>query len=66
MKGNVFQCYEEQTDRRQYPKTIEALAVYAKENLDYHTDLEGLFATPMKVPSISLPVEPAPQVPLPN
>jgi hypothetical protein len=56
MGGNVFQCYEEQDDRRQYAKTIEALDAYAKKNLSYTADLAPLFATKMTAPSIERPV----------
>jgi hypothetical protein len=30
MNGHVFECYDEQVDRRQYEKTIEALEGYIK------------------------------------
>jgi hypothetical protein len=33
MNNNVFECYDEQSDRRQYAKTLEALEGYAKKNL---------------------------------
>ena len=59
MKGHVFQCFDEQTDRLQFDKTVKALAAYAKHNLRYHTDIGCLFNTPMRVPTIALPVEPA-------
>ncbi|KAI2512761.1 Reverse transcriptase (RNA-dependent DNA polymerase) [Fragilaria crotonensis] len=42
MNGNVFQCYEEQADRRQYAKTIEALDAYVKKKLNYSADLAPL------------------------
>jgi hypothetical protein len=32
MNGNVFECYDEQTDRRQFAKTVEALEGYVKES----------------------------------
>jgi hypothetical protein len=31
MNGNVLECYEEQSDRRQYAKTLEALESECKE-----------------------------------
>jgi hypothetical protein len=55
MNGNVFQCYEEQVDRRQYAKTIEALDAYVKKKLTYSADLAPLFAAKMGVPIIDLP-----------
>jgi hypothetical protein len=42
MNANVFQCYEEQTDRRQFSKTIEALEAYTKKNLKFAEDLAPL------------------------
>jgi hypothetical protein len=33
MNGNVFECYEEQSDPRQYTKTVEALEGYVKKTL---------------------------------
>jgi hypothetical protein len=43
MNGNVFECYEEQSDRRQYTKTVEALEGYVKKTLKYSEDLAPLF-----------------------
>ncbi|KAI2501022.1 hypothetical protein MHU86_13434 [Fragilaria crotonensis] len=45
MNGHVFQCFEEQSDRRQYAKTIEALDGYVKKNLTYSADMAPLFAS---------------------
>jgi hypothetical protein len=47
MNGNVFECYDEQTDCRQYMKTIEALK--------YAEDLAPLFAAKMKIPTLEKP-----------
>ncbi|KAI2503212.1 hypothetical protein MHU86_11235 [Fragilaria crotonensis] len=60
MNGNVFECYDEQTDRRQYAKTVEALEGYAKKNLKYAEDLATLFATEMKLPTLEKPMRPGP------
>jgi hypothetical protein len=60
MNGNVFQCYEEQVDRRQYAKTVEALDAYVKKKLTYSADLAPLFATTMRTPTIDLPGDLAP------
>ncbi|KAI2508903.1 Reverse transcriptase (RNA-dependent DNA polymerase) [Fragilaria crotonensis] len=61
MNGNVFQCYEEQADRQQYAKTLEALDAYVKKKLStYSADLAPLFATTMRTPTIDLPVDLAP------
>jgi Zinc knuckle len=58
MHGNVFECYDEQTDRRQYAKTVEALMGYAKKNLKCAEDLKSLFATEMTNPTLERPVRP--------
>ena len=58
MNGNVFECYDEQTDRRQYAKTVEALEGYAKKTLKYAEDLATLFATEMRLPSLEKPMRP--------
>jgi hypothetical protein len=39
MNGNDFECYNEQSDRRQYAKSIEALEGYVKKNLDFSEDV---------------------------
>jgi hypothetical protein len=57
MNGNVFECYEEQTDRRQYGKTIEALDSYSKKHLKYSADLAALFGETMSEPIINMPEE---------
>jgi hypothetical protein len=44
MNGNVFECYNEQSDRRQYAKSIEALEGYVKKNLEFSEDVAVLFA----------------------
>jgi hypothetical protein len=55
MNGNVFECYEEQSDRRQFSKTIECLDAYAKKTLMYSADLAPLFATKMAAPVVERP-----------
>ena len=44
MNGNVFECHDEQTDRRQFAKTLDALQGYAKKNLKFYEDLKPLCA----------------------
>ena len=56
MNGNVFECYEEQSDRRQFSKTIECLDAYTKKTLTYSADLASLFATKMAAPVVEHPV----------
>jgi hypothetical protein len=51
MNGNVFECHEEQTDRRQYAKTLEALQGYVKKNLKFADDIAPLFAATMVRPN---------------
>ena len=58
MQGNVFECYDEQVDRRQYVKTMEALEIYTKKNLKFYEDVKPLFAVTMTAPNIPLPEEP--------
>jgi len=64
MNGHVFECYDEQTDRRQYSKTLEALQEYCKKHLKFAEDLAPLFAVDMYSPvietPIDLPIEPVP------
>ena len=39
MCGHVFECFvEEQNDRQQYGKTVEALDAYARKTLPYSAD----------------------------
>ncbi len=52
MCGNVFECFDEQSTRRQYRKTVEALEGYIKKNLRYSKDMAPLFAETMKTPTV--------------
>jgi hypothetical protein len=58
MQGNVFECYDEQADRRQYVKTMESLEIYAKKNFKFYEDVKPLFAVTMIAPNVPLPEEP--------
>jgi hypothetical protein len=58
MNGNVFECYDEQYDRRQYTKTVEALESYVKKNITNSEDLQSLFADETKEPAINEPEDP--------
>jgi hypothetical protein len=58
MNANVFECYEEQSDRRQYSKTLEALESYVKKSLKYSEDMSTLFAETMATPKVGMPVDP--------
>jgi hypothetical protein len=55
MNGNVFECYNEQSDRRQYAKAIEALEGYIKKNLVFSEDLASLFAPTPALPVLARP-----------
>jgi hypothetical protein len=39
MQGNVFECYSEQRDRRQFAKTMEILEIYSKKKFQHFQDL---------------------------
>ncbi len=54
MNGNVFECYDEQTDRRRFlSKAVEALEGYAKKSLKYAEDLaSSLFGTETRLPAL--------------
>jgi hypothetical protein len=58
MNGHVFECFDEQGDRRQYSKTVEALEGYVKKSLKFSEDLAPLFATNMIAPTVAMPAEP--------
>jgi hypothetical protein len=55
MNNNVFECYDEQSDRRQYAKSLEALEAYVKKNLRHSDDLAKLFSEEMKEPTVTKP-----------
>ena len=54
MNGHVFECYDEQNDRRQYTKTRDALDGYVKKNLKFVEDLLPLFAEEMEEPVLEV------------
>ena len=57
MNGNVFECYEEQTDRRQYAKTLQAFEAHARKSLECAADLAPLFASTPAQPVIAEPAD---------
>jgi hypothetical protein len=65
MGGNVFECYEEQTDRRQYIKTVDALQGHVKKTMKYPEDLASLFASECRMPVLVRPPKPVPPPPVP-
>ena len=56
MNGHVFECYEEQTDRRQFARTSEELHGYVKKKLKFYEDIAPLFASDMAEPVVRRPV----------
>ena len=55
MNANVFECFEEQTDRRQFVKTREALKAYVKKNLKFAEDVSSLFSDDMEELQLEIP-----------
>ena len=55
INGNVFECFEEQMDRRQYARIVAALEGHVKKILKYSEDLASLFAEDMMPPIIAMP-----------
>jgi hypothetical protein len=58
MNGNVFECYDEQTDRRQCTKTVEALESHNKKMCKSSEDLTPLFATESCLPVLAASPKP--------
>ena len=58
MQGNVFECYDEQRDRRQFAKSLENLEIYSKKKFQHFQDLAPLFAVNMSEPAVAAPAEP--------
>ena len=54
MNGHVFECFDEQGDRKQFTKTLEALGEYAKKNVRYPEDLAPLFADTIASPKLDM------------
>ena len=55
MNGHVFECFDEQGDKRQYAKTLEALDCYTKKTLKFSEDFAPLFAVESSEPAIEKP-----------
>jgi hypothetical protein len=56
MNGHTFGCYDEQGDKRQFVKTLEALAQHARKTYKFSEDFASLFATESSAPSVEKPV----------
>ena len=57
MNTNVFECFEEQTEHRQFAKTREALEAYVKKNLNFAEDVSSLFSDDVEEPQLEIPTE---------
>jgi hypothetical protein len=55
MNGHVFECFDEQSDCRQFNKTVKALGEYTKKTLRYSEDLAPLFANLIALPTLGEP-----------
>ena len=58
-------CYEEQTDRRKYTKTVEALQGHVKKTMKHPEDLASLFVTECRMPVLVRPPKPVAAPPAP-
>jgi hypothetical protein len=58
MNGNVFECYNEQSVRRQFTKTVEAIQGHVEKTLKYSEDLALLFGAQSKIPVLAKPTKP--------
>lgn len=47
MQGKVFECHDEQNDRRQFAKTMKHLQIYAKKKFQHYQDMAPIFAVNM-------------------
>ena len=61
MNGHTFGCFDEQGDKRQYVKTIEALEQYTRKTYKFSEDFASLFAHTPSTPTVTKPI-PIPKV----
>ena len=54
MNGNVFECFEEQSNRMQFIETCEALEAYAKKTMDHPEDMAALFDEDIDEPTVEV------------
>jgi hypothetical protein len=59
MNGHIFGCFDEQGDKRQYAKTMEALSQYANKTYKFSEDFVSLFSPTPSTPSVTRPTAPA-------
>ena len=50
MNGHTFGCFDEQGDKRQYVKTVEALSQYANKTYTFSEDFSSLFLAEATAP----------------
>ena len=62
MNAHVFECYEEQSDYRQFSKTREALEGDVKKNLKVTEEMATLLTKEMEEPSLKNPLGPEPRL----
>ena len=55
MNGHVFECFDEQSNRKQFDKMVEALAEYTTKTLKYSEDLAPLFGDTITLPALDEP-----------
>jgi hypothetical protein len=55
MNSHVFECYDEQSDRGQFAKTVDALESYVKKTMKNLEDLASLFAPQQSLPVLTKP-----------
>jgi hypothetical protein len=61
MNGHIFGCFDEQGNKRQYAKTMEALAQYANKTYKFSEDFTSLFHPTPSTPSVTRPTAPTSQ-----
>jgi hypothetical protein len=58
MNGHTFGCFDEQGDKRQFVKTMEALAQYARKTYKFSEDFSSLFLAEPSTPRLDKPNPP--------
>ena len=58
MNGHTFGCFDEQGDKRQYVKTVEALSQYANKTYKFSEDFSSLFLAEATAPVLEKPKPP--------
>ena len=58
MNGHTFGCFDEQGDKRQYVRTVEALEQYARKTYQFSKDFAPLFSNEPSAPRLEKPKPP--------